>query len=272
MAENKDNKTGKNNTKENNKKRRYLLPKTAFDWICDIVILLVIALCLVAIVPPAVKHFKDKAEREKQQEALKEAQKNATPTPTATPLPDNIIAYDQLIKSENGNNDTTFSLEFNTEDKTYEDRVSASSLSDVMDSGSYKEKDDKIITKSEKNKAEEAYIVDGDYIILEESIYKGKIPKDAGEAFDAEFTYLSAKNGVYRELQLSKDGKYTLVKAPLKEDVEEADLSKSTAVKGEYSYDGEFITFLSTSDGADLIPYYVYKNKISNTYYVKRND
>jgi len=261
----------KKSTKKDRKKKGYFLPKTAFEWICDIIILGCVVVMLVLVIPPVVKNVKNKQEAAKQQKELEEAEAKKTPEPTATPIPDYIEIYEQNIETTEQANDTLFTLEFNTEEMTFEDRVTVGDMSDSLDDGVYEKTDEGLKTISTEDEKVTKYIEDGDYLIVKDSLYDGKVPEDADKTFDKQFTYKNKESLIYRQLNFDEDGKFTLVKAALTEDYE-IDNSKSSMVAGTYEFDGQFIHLNEESDGSTLLDYYVYDNKITNAYYKKRTE
>ncbi|MCR5625054.1 MAG: hypothetical protein K6G11_07420 [Lachnospiraceae bacterium] len=263
----KSNKDGKSNS---SKKKGYFLPKTAFDWACDLIILACIVVMIVLIVPPTVKNIKNKMELKKTEKALKEAKENATPEPTATAVPENIAVYMQNIESSGETNDTTFTLEFNVDDKTFVDRVTAGTMSDSLDEGEYEKTESGIKTISSEDNKETKYILDGNYLVVKDSLYEGTIPEGADKTFKKEFTYKNEETLIYRQLTFKLDGTFELVRAALNEDFS-VDFSNSSFTSGSYELDGNLIHLEEESDGSALLDYYVYDGKITNAYYKKYN-
>ncbi|MCR5586150.1 MAG: hypothetical protein K6F77_01280 [Lachnospiraceae bacterium] len=261
---------GKNNKSNKDKKdkkdKMYFLPKTAFDWVCDIIILVSVVLFFYIVIPPTVKHFKDKKAEKEEQEAIQEAWDSITPTPAPTEVPEYITIYNQNIETSKEKNDTVFTLEFNSQDSSYKDIVSSGELSDSIDEGKFEEKDGMVITTSDDDQEVVKYIKEGDYLVVKDSLYDGKIPEDAKEHFKKTFTYKNKKTGIYRMLRLESNGKFQLIKAALNEDGE-VDQANSTATTGKYKYDGQFIHLDEESDGSILLDYYVYEGKVTNAYY-----
>lgn len=177
---------------------------------------------------------------------------------------DGVAVYRCVIDDASSNN-TVFSLEFHKKDMTYREFLEAGDKSTELDRGSYREEDGKWITTSEKGKDTVTYFRDGDYLLAEEAMYQGKLPK--GNLFDATFTYEEA--GVMKStLQFKMDGTYvnTVLSYGSKGEGDRAqDTTKTT--RGTYQRKKKSISRKENGSGGTLLDFYIYGDRITNAYY-----
>jgi len=188
-----------------------------------------------------------------------------------TPLPKKkgVSVYVCAIAGGSGTNSTSFQLNFDETTGTYTETMSASDQSSGLDAGTY-QKNKNILTTTSKNKTTTEYIMDGKYLLVKNQMYKGKIPSNAGSTFDGTFTY-TVKGQSETTVSFTKDGNYTSVtKSIAKEsDTSSAGTSENKETKdaGTYEKKGSMIVRTS-SQGQPLLDFYIYKNQISNAYYI----
>ncbi len=99
------------------------------------------------------------------------------------------------------------------------------------------------------------YLVDGDYLLMEGSVYYGEIPD--GDTFAAKVERSSESTSQLLTYEFFEDGTYTCTE--LNTDGEE------TVIEGTYTRNGNFIE--RTLSGVDVIPFYVYEGHLIVSYY-----
>lgn len=248
--------------KEVKKKKRSKKEKSTMDKVTDIFIVCIIVAAAVFIGLLVWQNYKDKKDKEEKvkqaTEKLKQYNEEAAKDAEPTPLPDGVVRYDNNISSGE-TNDTYFYILLNYNDNTYEERVSAASLDDQLDEGTFTEADGKIKTISTKyDNSKETYIIDGDYIIPKSAIFKGEIPED--ETFDAE-VYLDSKDYL-TTIKFFEGGTFNESKQAKTEDIEDSSRG------GSYTKKDLFIERVD-NEGEILVDLYIYKNQVANAYYKK---
>ncbi len=265
------NSRNKGKEKDNKKKTKVIrMPRTPIDIITDIIVILILALIVWMLVMAGMNLYKSK---HTSNNANASASPAATAVPTTTPLAKGKIAYTCAVAGGEETNSTNFQIVFDTNTGKYEETITASGISNSLDSGKFTEKDSKIVTVSSQhkdddgNKTKTTYIKDGDYIIAEDSFYDGTLPDNAGKNFNATFTY-SQEGSFKTTLIFNKNGKYLSTTKSTDKSSKSATSTSTVSLTGSYEKDGNFIT-READNGEVLLDFYVYNNKISNSYYVK---
>lgn len=190
---------------------------------------------------------------------------NSTDTKKATPKPvtkeAGVTKYRCIIQ-DGSSNATVFGLDFNSGDMTYKEYLEAGDKSTELDNGSYEEKDGKWITTSKKNQEVNTYVRDGDYLLAEDEIYSGKLPK--GTHFNATFTY--EKKGICKNtLKFHVDGTYEETVLSYGEDGNSQEDTTKT-IRG--TYERKEATISRTTEGGEqMLDFYIYGSQITNAYY-----
>lgn len=197
----------------------------------------------------------------KQDNANDTKQKKTETAQESVKKEENTEQYNCVIASGE-NNDTVFSITFHSDRMTYEESMSAGGQSSMLDKGTYVIEDGKYITTSTKTQKENTYVKDGEYLIVENEMYKGKLPD--GEAVDTELVY-EIEGEVKNTLTLKKDGTYKeTILSYASEDTGSTDSEKTNT--GTYVREGNFIK-RTADDGGTLLDFYIYNDRISNAYY-----
>lgn len=102
------------------------------------------------------------------------------------------------------------------------------------------------------------YLLEGDYLLLEDGLYAGEIPD--GDRFDAEVMRTDATGMEIRYI-FSKDGSFTCLEIP-----EGKTESDATRLEGTYERDGNLINW--TLSGNQMIPFYIYEGRLFASYYM----
>lgn len=103
------------------------------------------------------------------------------------------------------------------------------------------------------------YLLDGEYLLIEDGVYNGKIPD--GNTFEAVVEKTDSTGMVIR-YTFREDGTYTCLEIP--EGAKEED---GTVLEGTYSRDGSVVS--RTLSGNEMIPFYVYEGHLFVSYYVE---
>lgn len=129
--------------------------------------------------------------------------------------------------------------------------------------GSYTTNGNEIITSVEDEDGNEVsvirYLLDGEYLLIEDGVYNGEIPD--GDTFEAVVEKTDSLGNIIR-YTFREDGTYTCLEIP--EDTEEKD---GTTMEGTYTRDGNVIQ--RTLSGNEMIPFYVYEGYLFPSYYVE---
>lgn len=248
----------RNRAKKNRKK------KSLFDLAMDLIIIgafIILAAVVGSIVWSNIRESQEaKADEPAQTEA-------AEATPSATP--EGITTYICQISNSEELGYTEFEMVFNSNDMTYTEMLRAGTQESELDKGTYEESDGQIITKStETEDSETVYLLDGDYLLASEQLYRGQVPDDAGETFSGKFTYNINDMGK-TTIRFNEDGTYLYKTVTYAEEGASEEDSVVTE-KGTYKREGNWISRTANS-GEEKLAYYIYQGRITNAYYIKQS-
>lgn len=236
--------------------------KKPFDIMTDLIVIAVFLILAVVIGSMLLNNLKDK---KKSSDAAPKATQEAVET--QEPKQEGVSVYTCVISTGEELGETEFELEFNSNDMTYIENLKAGTQESILDQGKYTEKDGKIKTVSTKTKGNKAsYFLDGNYILVEEQLYKGTVPKDAGKTFHGKFTY-DINNMGQTTIRFNKDGTYIL-KTVSFGDKKSSEKDSTVTEKGTYEKEGNWIS-RTTDAGEEKLNYYIYEGQITNAYYKK---
>lgn len=230
-------------------KKRRKKKRTPSDWIMD-GILVAVALIVLILLGSMLKGKLDVEEIGKKAVAEKEDQKKETSRYTC-------------VISDGSSNDTVFTLEFNNEEMTYQESLTAAGQSTDLDKGTFKQEGNAIVANSEKSKKQISYIIDGDYLLAKDALYQGTIPK--GNTFEAECIYM-AEGECQTTVTFHENGRYEqkIISAD-----KNGSLEPGSEVETGGTYDREGNIIHRTSDAGELLlDFYIYQNQLSNAYYI----
>ena len=146
---------------------------------------------------------------------------------------------------------TTFEISFDSSKQTYQENISVGKSDVALSTGTYTVDEDKVTLTSDSGDVQNLIMYEK-YLVATDYLYDGTIPE--GDTFDASCSYMNS-NDVEYTLTFKADGTYT-------ED------DNGSVSEGTYERDGELIK-RTTSDGSKgMIDYLIYKNQITNSYYV----
>ncbi len=183
---------------------------------------------------------------------------------TDIPQKEGVTTYTCAIAS--ADTDTTkFKLSFDSATMKYTETMYAGEESSGLDEGSYTLDGSQLVTTSTQGKKKVTnYIVDGDYLLVADEMYNGEIPSDAGTTFEGTFTY-DIKDEGKTTMEFMSDGTYKkTIESYAAADSSQQNQTASEA--GTYECAETFIS-LKADSGQPMLPYYVYKGKITNAYY-----
>ncbi|MCI5918491.1 MAG: hypothetical protein MRZ75_04055 [Roseburia sp.] len=149
---------------------------------------------------------------------------------------------------------TTFCLSFDAKEGTYQVLLGGDKDAIALETGSFSYADGMVTTKTGDGKESDSYAKEGEYLIATDFLYDGEVPQD--EKFDAVCTYESS-DGMVSTVTFSADGTYT---------EESGSGEDKTQDAGSYTREGDVIERTSSSGNA-VANYYVYKGKITNSFY-----
>lgn len=146
---------------------------------------------------------------------------------------------------------TTFKISFDASKQMYQENISVRKSDVALSAGTYTVDGDKVTLTSESGDVQNLIMYEK-YLVATDYLYDGTIPD--GDTFDASCSYMNS-NDVEYTLTFKADGTY----------IEDDNGSVS---EGTYERDGDMIK-RTTSDGSTgMIDYLIYKNQITNSYYV----
>lgn len=158
-----------------------------------------------------------------------------------------------------GEDNTQLWVYFDVDEKTFVNRIG----DDPVAQGSYTTNGNEIITSVEDEDGNEIsvirYLLDGEYLLIEDGIYNGEIPD--GDTFEAVAEKTDSLGNLIR-YTFRGDGTYTCLEVP--KDTEEKD---GTTMEGTYTRDGNVIQ--RTLSDNEMIPFYVYEGHLFPSYYVE---
>ena len=156
-----------------------------------------------------------------------------------------------LMEIQSGDSDSTI-FRYIFEDGNYTEMIGVGDKEYQLDSGSYTVKDDEVVCVSAgENSRTESFVIAGEYLLAKDYIYEGVIPE--GKTFSAKCTFASDTSD--SSVDFSEDGTFVYTS------------SSSGIVSGTYERKGDFIS-LNASNGASLIDFIVWNNRITNAYYI----
>lgn len=159
-------------------------------------------------------------------------------------------SYEMTVES--GDSDATvFYMSFDKSAKTYEETLGVGDESVSLGKGTYEEKDGTLTLTSDEDKTIQSFAVQGKYLVATDYLYDGEIPD--GDTFEVKCSYINENDAEY-SITFREDGTYTLD-------------SNGDVTEGTYKRDGDFIKRTDDS-AAGSIDYLIYKNQITNSYYV----
>lgn len=156
-----------------------------------------------------------------------------------------------LMEIQSGDSDSTI-FRYIFEDGNYTEMIGVGDKEYQLDSGSYTVKDDEVVCVSAgENPRTESFVISGEYLLAKDYIYEGVVPE--GKTFSTECTFASDTSN--SSVVFSEDGTFVYTS------------SSSGIVSGTYERKGDFIS-LNASNGASLIDFIVWNNRITNAYYI----
>lgn len=172
-----------------------------------------------------------------------------------------ITRYTCVISEEGTDTDgSEFSLELNKKNGTYKEYLNAGTSSSELDSGTFT-KEKKHIRTTDKKGNENLLLYDGRYLISNNALYTGKVPK--ARTFNKTFTH--EVEGVSKiEIKFKKNGTFT--QRILRYSGESDSDGKSDTITGTYEHHGKFIK-RNRESGEKLMPLYVYEDRLCASYY-----
>lgn len=158
-----------------------------------------------------------------------------------------------------GEDNTTLWVLFDDSEKTFVNRIGEETAA----KGDFSTNGNEIVTTAQDQEGNELavikYLLDGEYLLIEDGVYNGEIPD--GDTFEAVAEKADSLGNMIR-YTFREDGTYTCLEIP--NGTEEKD---GTSMEGTYSRDGSVIS--RTLSGNEMIPFYVYENHLFVSYYVE---
>ena len=222
------------------------------------IVLVAFAIGVVAVIALTIAGAQSNGKKSKSSEA------EATATgPAVTEEPENEADLDRYrcVLAEKGTDTeaSEFSLTLNRKKGTYKQYLNAGTESSVLDNGTYVKKKDGIEIINKKG-TKSKLLYDGSYLVSENAIFDGKVPKAA--KFTKTFTHKTSGVSNVR-IQFKKNGKFT---QEIVRNSSSSSKGQKNKLSGTYVHKGKFIE-RKKEDGTKLMPLYIYKNKICTSYY-----
>ena len=156
-----------------------------------------------------------------------------------------------LMEIQSGDSDSTI-FRYIFEDGNYTEMIGVGDKEYQLDSGSYTVKDDEVVCVSAgENPRTESFMISGEYLLAKDYIYEGVVHE--GKTFSTECTFASDTSN--SSVVFSEDGTFVYTS------------SSTGTVSGTYERKGDFIN-LNSLNGASLIDFIVWNNRITNAYYI----
>ena len=159
----------------------------------------------------------------------------------------------QMSVSSGDSAKTVFCMTFMPSDQTYVESLTVGEKSTQLSKGTYEEKDGIVVLTSEDKDNVQSFAISGKYLVATDFLYDGDVPD--GDTFEATCKYTNKNNATYT-ISFKKDGTYTLD-------------DNGDSKDGTYKREGDLIK-RTDSSGDGAIDYLVYKNQITNSYYVAK--
>lgn len=175
-----------------------------------------------------------------------------------------ITRYSCIISQGNGSESSgsAFHFEFYDKKGTYKEFLEAGDSKSELHHGTYTKREDSIEVTNEDGEKNILYR-DGDYLISQNALYDGEVPDK--KTFDK--TFVSEAEGESKiEIEFKKDGTYT--QRIIRYSAGLAGEDTDNASTGTYKRKGRLIE--RKKDGEDeVMPYFIYKNRLCTGYYKK---
>lgn len=212
--------------------------------------------------------------KDKFSESIQKEQRTASsstaPKPTATPKPDeaDLIRYRCEISEENKDSEgSEFLLVLNKKLGTYTQYLNAGETESELESGTYVQTKENI-TITNKQGVESLLLYDGDYLISQNAVYKGNVPKS--RTFDKTFIHEVKETDSAVQMIFHKNGTFeqTIRRSQgLTAEKQEGKVKgQENKLKGTYKHKGKFIE-RKRENGQKLMSLYIYNNQICASYY-----
>lgn len=241
--------------------------KKLFNLICDLIMLGVVVLVVIAI--GSTIHTRQAEKKKGHVEVSSETGAPATTTepeeseePQASIAPEEgYTTYKTVVNSSQADN-TIFYLRLNDTDGTYRAGMIAGADDTLLDKGTYERDQEHIAVTSGSSTADTTnYLVDGDYLVNADEIYSGQLPE--GDVF--EFTTKCKLSGTKRnKLIFKKDGTYE--QQAVTKSTDKGGEDKVDVTTGTYHKAGDFLV-RATDEGQQLADMYIYQNQLVNSFF-----
>lgn len=257
------------------KKKEGILPRTLFDWITYIIIFAVFVMIIWLVAIPINNAVKKHNENKKEKAAATQTAAPSTSAPSSSPQPEGTETY-RLVVADNVTSEdlgtalgsasqsvTNVTLYLHTKDKTYTETMEQDSENGTVESGSYVEKGNKIITRAEnlKKNNKTVYIKDGDLLLVKNQLFNGDV-SGSSKYFKGNIT-LSTGQGYVTSVKFFRDGTYKETTGAVMSGSSDSTVSDDTGI---YERKKKYIKMESDSGDA-MVDFYIYKGRATNTYF-----